>query len=201
MHKVSKDNKKAKKSFKSTKSVKQDTQSKITLVCLLTGEIIKLSQVQALKQSVKFKFNDITDFIKNYISRSARVQLAKGVSEKQIRESTGNVDLPEVSYGVIRHYVKKIKSKQKAEKHEKRKLVQEFVDSGKGAYIVKQNIRTSVNFKDPVQVASLTQSACLRPDIYLNNERFCNGCSLYELCKCGLRKWNNKIEQPKKKKK
>lgn len=199
MHKASKVKSKIK--AKNKKPDKVAIPSKVTLVCILTGEIVKLNRSQALKQSLRFKFNDLTDFIKNYISKAARDQLTRGVSEKQIREESGNADLPAVQFGVIRHYVKKIKNKQKAEKHEKRKLVQEFVDSGKGAYIVKQNIRTSVNFKDPVQVASLTQSACMRPDIYLNNERFCNGCSLYELCKCRIRKWNNKIEQPKKKKK
>jgi hypothetical protein len=189
------------KRAKRTKQIKQGKPVKITLVCILTGEIVKLSRDQVLKQSIKFKFNDVTDFIKSFISKAARAQLVKGISEKQIRESCGNKDLPVVSQGVIRHYVKKIKNTQKAEKIEKRRLAQEFVENGEGAYIVKQNIRKSINFKDPAQVASLTQSACLRPDIYLNNERFCNGCALYELCKCRLKKWNNKIEEPKRKRK
>jgi hypothetical protein len=44
-----------------------------------------------------------------------------------------------------------------------------------------------VNFKDPESVKDLTTNSCQRPDIYLDNERACDGCHIYELCACSAR--------------
>lgn len=43
------------------------------------------------------------------------------------------------------------------------------------------------NFDDPEQVRQLTEGACQRPDIYLNNDRACDGCVLYEHCACAAK--------------
>ena len=40
------------------------------------------------------------------------------------------------------------------------------------------------NFNDPESVKQLTEGTCQRPDIYLNNDRACDGCALYEHCAC-----------------
>ena len=36
-------------------------------------------------------------------------------------------------------------------------------------------------------VRNITKSQCLRPDIYLNNNRNCEGCNFYKNCECKLR--------------
>ena len=36
-------------------------------------------------------------------------------------------------------------------------------------------------------VRNITKSQCLRPDIYLNNNRNCEGCSFYKNCECKLK--------------
>jgi hypothetical protein len=38
------------------------------------------------------------------------------------------------------------------------------------------------------QLTEETKSACLRPDIYLNNGRHCEGCNYFSLCKSRLKK-------------
>jgi len=38
----------------------------------------------------------------------------------------------------------------------------------------------------------VTQSSCWRPDIYLNNDRFCNGCIIYENCCCPIKRLDKK---------
>jgi hypothetical protein len=34
----------------------------------------------------------------------------------------------------------------------------------------------------------VTTNSCIRPDIYLDNDRHCNGCKYYEHCGCSLKK-------------
>jgi hypothetical protein len=41
-----------------------------------------------------------------------------------------------------------------------------------------------ISFNDPEAVRQLTEHACQRPDIYLDNDRACDGCGLYEHCAC-----------------
>ena len=46
--------------------------------------------------------------------------------------------------------------------------------------------------RDKRGVEEITKSSCIRPDIYLNNERFCNGCPWFEHCICGIKKISKK---------
>lgn len=41
-------------------------------------------------------------------------------------------------------------------------------------------------------VEHMTALACLRPDIYLDNGRFCNGCPWIKNCICGIKKISEK---------
>ena len=40
------------------------------------------------------------------------------------------------------------------------------------------------NFNNPHDVEELTKNTCQRPDIFLNNDRACDGCVLYDNCAC-----------------
>ena len=58
------------------------------------------------------------------------------------------------------------------------------------ASAVKVNVNavpTRYSFKDPEQIKELTQGTCQRPDIFLNNDRACDGCVLYEHCACSVK--------------
>lgn len=53
----------------------------------------------------------------------------------------------------------------------------------------------------PEVTAELTSIACVRPDIYLDSERTCDYCNLYQMCKAPCRKlskfgWQVKTEVP-----
>lgn len=39
----------------------------------------------------------------------------------------------------------------------------------------------------PQEIASCTKGACLRPDIYLDNDRYCDGCEFYNVCASSLK--------------
>lgn len=41
--------------------------------------------------------------------------------------------------------------------------------------------------KDYIEIKSLTQDTCLRPDLYLNNDDSCVKCKLYDHCSCKLK--------------
>jgi hypothetical protein len=41
-------------------------------------------------------------------------------------------------------------------------------------------------------VEEITESSCIRPDIYLNNDKYCNGCPWSEYCICGLKRFSKK---------
>jgi hypothetical protein len=46
--------------------------------------------------------------------------------------------------------------------------------------------------KDKKMCEILTESTCMRPDIYLDNDRTCDYCSINEYCRCRLKKFSNK---------
>jgi hypothetical protein len=57
-----------------------------------------------------------------------------------------------------------------------------------------QNNRKIINLVENKRVcAETTARACWRPDIYLDNDKWCNGCSLFEACACEIKRWNKKI--------
>lgn len=37
----------------------------------------------------------------------------------------------------------------------------------------------------------ITKDTCIRPDIYLNNDRTCDNCSIHKYCSCALKKLQN----------
>ena len=43
-----------------------------------------------------------------------------------------------------------------------------------------------------IGVEELTGSACVRPDIYLNNHKFCDGCAWSKYCICHLKRFLKK---------
>jgi hypothetical protein len=56
----------------------------------------------------------------------------------------------------------------------------------------KQDIQIFSLAKDKEIAAHVTASSCWRPDIYLNNERYCNGCIIYGNCCCPIKRLDKK---------
>lgn len=48
---------------------------------------------------------------------------------------------------------------------------------------VKNNLLSTEN-----GISSVTENACIRPDIYLYNDRSCDDCPYFEHCKCNIKK-------------
>jgi len=175
---------------------KQTKNPFIDVVCILSGAEDKVKYLQLAKQAGKFKFNSVEEYVKYYVNKECVLLLKQGYTEKQIREKYDCVDKTQIPLGILKLYVKKFKNRAKIEKLEKRKEVQEYVKQQEGAYIVKPYVRNYIDMTNASQVAELTKSSCLRPDIYLNNNKACNGCHIYALCKCQARKWNVKLDEP-----
>jgi hypothetical protein len=41
-------------------------------------------------------------------------------------------------------------------------------------------------------IANLTASSCIRPDIYLDNDRNCDGCPYFDDCVCSIKRLDKK---------
>jgi hypothetical protein len=49
--------------------------------------------------------------------------------------------------------------------------------------------RQIINLKENKEFCKeITRSMCLRPDIYLNNDRTCDNCSIHKYCSCAIKK-------------
>ena len=193
-----------KKKQNNTKKKVQPKNPLVDVTCILSGKNDKIKYLQLAKQASKLKFDSVESYVKYYVTKECVLLLRQGYTEKQIRDKYECVDKTQIPLSVLKIYVKKFKNRAKIEKLEKRKEVQEYIKQQEGAYIVKPHIRNYIDLTSPSQVAELTKSSCLRPDIYLNNGKACNGCHIYKLCKCSARKWNDKLDEPvpvKKKKK
>ena len=184
------------KRTKKTKK-KSEKNSKTIVKCILTDEECTYSTAQLVKLIKRYKFDDIDTYIQYFICKNGINLLKQGYTEKQIREQYNCNNKTTVPFNILKHYVKKFKNRQKIEKLEKRKAIQKYMDDNSGSCIVTQKKYQTVDFTNKEQVKKLTEGACWRPDIYLNNERACNGCYLFEHCACPIKKWNNKLSEPK----
>ena len=46
--------------------------------------------------------------------------------------------------------------------------------------------------KDKEITEHVTATSCWRPDIYLDNDRYCNGCIIYDNCACPIKRKDKK---------
>jgi hypothetical protein len=180
------------------KAVKRTQKSKriplTELVCILSGKTERVNYAKLTKLTVKFKFETVEEYIKYYICNDCIKLLRQGHTEKQIQQQFNYESDVKITFNVLKHYVKTFKNRQKIEKIEKRKEVLKYIENKAGAYIVKPRSAQYIDMTDEKQVSELTKSSCVRPDIFLNNDRSCNNCHLYEHCKCKLRTWRDVSE-------
>jgi hypothetical protein len=63
----------------------------------------------------------------------------------------------------------------------RRKVLQEMKNDKKEWDLPKMNLDGPKSLNES-ELSGLTKDTCLRPDIFLNNDRFCNGCEFFDVC-------------------
>lgn len=176
-------------------------QKRIELTCILTGEKTKVSRVQAEKQIKRLKIDNLDDYQKYFISKTARVLLSNGETESEIRTKYNYKNNTSIPFKVLKCFVKKIKSKTSLKKKRQKKLIQEFTNE------INSN-RARFEFKEPVSVdlrenknvcEEITRTSCWRPDIYLDYG--CKHCSIKDNCVCRLKNLKREPYNPRRNRK
>jgi len=72
-------------------------------------------------------------------------------------------------------------------KYRKLKQLNEFVENYQITQKPKKNKKSNL-LSTKEGIASVTKSACIRPDIFLNNDRYCDGCPYHEHCLSRIRR-------------
>ena len=106
--KVKEKNTSLKLKIKCTKKVKRKKRKikRVELTCVLTGLKKKLNTVKVREMAVKLRFKDETDFINNFLSRTACTLLKQGYTENEIKQKFNFQSETVVSFDLIKKYIK-----------------------------------------------------------------------------------------------
>jgi hypothetical protein len=159
-------------------------------VCILTGQSFKVSTAMIERQAKKYKFPTVQDYLQYYICKEAIKSLKDGYTDIEIRNKYNCKDKTDLPMKVLKGYAPKIKDRARVKRREQRKATLDFVNNPNPTkYILKPKEEPKfLDMKNPDHVRSLTTFSCARPHIYLNNGRNCNGCNIYKLCHCPIKK-------------
>ena len=159
-------------------------------VCILTGQTFKVSSVMLERQAKKYKFPSVQDYLQYYVCKDAIKSLKDGYTDIEIRNKHNCKDRTDLPMKFLKGYAPKIKDRAKVKRRELRKATSDFIkDPTPGKYILKQKEEPKfLDMKNPEHVKSLTYFSCARPHIFLDNDRRCDGCSIYKLCCCPIKK-------------
>lgn len=166
------------------------------LPCIVTGKLSYFSK-SSLEKKVS-KFGSVDEVAKHYICPPARKLLRSGMTVDQVREKLNvTADVPKVEFetlsrlGLLKknnHRRKKADSKwgmcfwrhpdyiktKAAEERAREKFNEHASD--------REYIEWSTGGPAGSQVP--LGGTCQRPDIFLNNGKYCDGCSYWEYCLC-----------------
>jgi hypothetical protein len=71
-------------------------------------------------------------------------------------------------------------------RYRKLKQLKEFAkDFLENETLKKHDRKNMLKTKDGI--SNITNGACIRPDIFLNNDRCCEGCSYFDNCNCDIK--------------
>jgi hypothetical protein len=189
--KTAKQVKPIKKAVKPVK-VKAVKPPRVPLVtCILTGQTFKIRNARLEKEALKLKMASAGDYVMYYVCKEARVLLKEGYTESQIRAKYNCKDRTDLPIRILKCYAKKIKNRAAIIKREKRKVLNEYINNPdpKARYTLKPKTESKfLDMSNPEHVKSLTEFSCARPHIYLDNGRNCNGCNIYKLCHCPIKR-------------
>jgi hypothetical protein len=187
----------SKKVVKKLKVVKKPLRP--VCVCILTGQTFKISKAQLEARSLKLKFPSSSDYVQYYVCKEAIKLLKEGYTEYEIRNKFNCKDKTDLPLKFLRCYAPKIKDREKVKRRKEKKLTNSFIEdfmsdsAVRAKYAVNRDkVPTFLNMKNAKDVESLTHSSCHRPHIFLNNGKNCEGCSIFKLCKCPIKKINEK---------
>ena len=185
------------KPTKVTKTKPKKRKSKrVELVCILTGKKTLANNTKIKLLLVKYRFKDVEELQKNYISREACMLLKQGFIEAEIRQKFNCTNQNIISFEIIKRYIKQFDYREKMLRKRKRKHVKDLIES-------ESSVKLKANVYEPVKmdltradhIQYVTKDVCIRPDIHLDNDYSCNFCPYYEHCLCGSKRWNNKISK------
>ena len=159
-------------------------------VCILTGQTFKVSSVMLERQAKKYKFPSVQDYLQYYVCKDAIKSLKDGYTDIEIRNKHNCKDRTDLPMKFLKGYAPKIKDRAKVKRRELRKVTNEFIkDPTPGKYILKPKEEAKfLDMKNPDHVKSLTYFSCARPHIFLDNDRRCDGCNIYKLCCCPIKR-------------
>jgi hypothetical protein len=81
-------------------------------------------------------------------------------------------------------------------KYRKLEQLKEFAKSYKSSETNLNNNKKNL-LKSKEGIANLTESSCIRPDIYLDNDRNCGGCPYFDHCICSIKSLEKKRKKNK----
>jgi hypothetical protein len=153
-----------------------NSKEKITsmvIACAVTGLEKRVSKSAILKGISKF--GSIESFKKHYIDRQAKKLLKQRVSPEDVQKRL----LPKGKkpFTVDLNVLAKLKLLKKP----KNKTV-EYTNT----VLVSAPKKYFSSFQQYVE--NMTETACMRPDIFLNNDRTCNKCPFVEFCICRVKR-------------
>lgn len=141
--------------------------------CIVSG-IEKRVSKNAVAKGMS-KFGSLSEFKKHYIDRAAKKMLKQRIQPEEVQKKL----LPKNKkpFSINKNVLSRLK-------------------------LLKKPKTSKIEYKDftftpkpPVKwasfqayVESMTEHACLRPDIYLDNGRCCIGCPYVEFCICSVKK-------------
>lgn len=145
--------------------------------------------IEYFKKMVEQKYGgSLQRFVKEYVTRETKKYLSSGYTAEQVKEIASkckNFKLPKIA--------KPQKDERIPKKVRKQKLagVKETTINEAGQEETKKIFPWTNNpdyFREeavPINIAETTKDACLRPDIYLDDE--CYGCAYHQVCQCELK--------------
>jgi hypothetical protein len=72
-------------------------------------------------------------------------------------------------------------------KYRKLKELNEFVENYQTPQVQRNDAKNNI-LLNKEGVSNVTRDACIRPDIFLDNDRYCDDCPYYEHCGCNLKR-------------
>jgi hypothetical protein len=143
--------------------------------CIVSG--IEKKLVKSVRQKGINRFGSIEEFQKYFVSREAKKLLKQRIQPEDVQRQL----LPKSKkpFPINREALVKLKLLKKARKGFTRAELMSVT-------IPKTQEKRELSLKDYVE--SLTTTACLRPDIFLDNDRKCDFCPYVKFCLCPVKK-------------
>lgn len=178
-------------STKQTKTVKAAKLPKITKL-KKKGRTSKFVKIEAkpldeeqIQQFLKY-FNENGSFPGSKIPCNMTGKLTTCVGPwmtKKIKEFGGAENLLRKykCRGALKNKREALKPVKKKHNQHRKEVLSEMKDDQQNWDIPKMSLNPPQKSTDG-ELAAITRGACLRPDIFLNNHRYCNGCEFYNVC-------------------